>query len=64
MDHVIMFREVSDFGIGSRNFNVQAVCSCEWESDVHDPSSKERARLQANEHILRFKGFPAAGPRR
>lgn len=56
MEHVVMFREVGQV------FNIQAVCTCEWTSDIHAASDKYRAQLEANEHLLRFKGFPIAGP--
>lgn len=55
-DHVIMFQEVG------QKFDIQAVCSCNWVSDIHPRVDEFRAQLQANEHLLRFKGFPIAGP--
>lgn len=58
MDHVIMFREVSGIGIGSRNFDVQAVCSCEWESDIHGPEDSIRARIQASNHLIEYGVVP------
>jgi hypothetical protein len=55
-NHVIMFRQVG------LDYSVQAICSCDWTSDTHAKADEYRAQLQANEHLLRFKGFPIAGP--
>lgn len=64
MEHVIMFREVSGFGVGSREFFVQATCSCNWEADdVHEPKNSFRAQLQGNEHLARYGLFARTSSR-
>lgn len=61
MEHVIMFREVGFLGIGSRDFDVQAACSCGWESDIHAPTDKVRAQIQGSLHL---EGYRGAGERK
>jgi hypothetical protein len=48
--HVIMFRQVGP------DYQIQAVCTCNWEGTVHSRFSD--AEAEGDRHQKRYEGFP------